>query len=124
MASWTTLTVGFNPEPAGPTKLWAEEAVRCQNELGESPVWCQQTNTLYWVDAPGQALWAWDLMHEPVKVDFHGETVGMVALCSDGRLLLGLSSSGMCAYDPRTGGGGAVDWFARNTFFFVFPLER
>ena len=52
--------------------------MRCENELGESPVWCTQTNTLYWVDAPGQALWRWDLVHEPVKVEFLGETVGMV----------------------------------------------
>lgn len=94
---------GFNASPPGPNKLWPEEVVRCENELGESPVWCTQTNTLYWVDAPGQALWRWDLVHEPVKVEFLGETVGMVALRSNGTLLLGLSESGMCGYDPRTG---------------------
>jgi hypothetical protein len=61
---------GFNASPPGPTKLWAEEVVQCRNELGESPVWSVQTRCLYWVDAPGQALWTWDLTHEPVKVQY------------------------------------------------------
>ena len=92
----------FNSTPPGPRKLWAEEVVRCRNELGESPVWCARTETLYWVDAPGKALWSWDLVHEPVKTSFD-EIVGMVALSADGGLVLGLSDSGMCHYDPRTG---------------------
>lgn len=92
---------GFNATPEGPAKLWAEEVVACDNELGESPVWCAETRTLYWVDAPGRALFSWDLVHEPVKTQFD-EVVGMCALRSNGTLLLGLAS-GLYAYDPRTG---------------------
>eukprot|EP00227_Mantoniella_beaufortii_P010203 CAMPEP_0197590938 /NCGR_PEP_ID=MMETSP1326-20131121/12306_1 /TAXON_ID=1155430 /ORGANISM="Genus nov. species nov., Strain RCC2288" /LENGTH=660 /DNA_ID=CAMNT_0043156253 /DNA_START=110 /DNA_END=2089 /DNA_ORIENTATION=+ len=92
---------GFNANPPGPKKLWAEEVIQCKNELGESPVWDVESNTLYWVDAPGQALWSWDLTHEPVKAEL-GETVGCVALRANGTLLLGLEDSGIVAYDPRT----------------------
>jgi hypothetical protein len=40
---------GFNASPPGPTRLWAEEVAQCKNELGESPVWDVEANTLWWV---------------------------------------------------------------------------
>ena len=61
---------GFDDAPSGPTKLWATEVVTCRNELGESPVWDAETETLYWVDAPGKAVWSWNVgaSGAPVKV--------------------------------------------------------
>ena len=92
---------GFDANPPGPAKLWAEEVAAVKNELGESPVWDAVSQTLHWVDAPGKTLWSWDLVHDPVKAEF-GEVLGFVALRANGTLLLGLSESGIVAYDPRT----------------------
>ena len=92
---------GFNANPDGPAKLFAEEVAEVKNQLGESPVWDVANQTLWWVDAPGKALWSWDLVHDPVKAEM-GEIVGFVALRANGTLLLGLDQSGIVAYDPRT----------------------
>lgn len=92
---------GFNANPGGPLKLWAEEVAPVKNELGESPVWDSVGQQLHWIDAPGKALWSWDLVHDPVKREF-GETLGFVALRANGTLLLGLSESGIVAHDPKT----------------------
>ena len=91
----------FNANPGGPAKLFAEEVAEVKNQLGESPVWDVANQTLWWVDAPGKALWSWDLVHDPVKAEM-GEIVGFVALRANGTLLLGLDQSGIIAYDPRT----------------------
>jgi triosephosphate isomerase len=92
---------GFDASPPGPVKLWAEEVAETKMQLGESPVWCAESRTLYWVDAPGKALWSWDLVHDPIKAEM-GEVCGFVALRANGTLLLGLDQSGIVAYDPRT----------------------
>jgi triosephosphate isomerase len=92
---------GFNYAPPGPEKLWAEEVAAVKNELGESLVWDSVSQQLFWVDAPGKCLWSWDLVHDPVKAEF-GESLGFVALRANGTLLLGLSESGVVAYDPKT----------------------
>jgi L-arabinonolactonase len=92
---------GFNANPGGPLKLWAEEVAPVKNELGESPIWDSVGQQLHWIDAPGKALWSWDLVHDPVKREF-GETLGFVALRANGTLLLGLSESGIVAHDPKT----------------------
>ena len=91
---------GFNPTPAGPTKIWAEEVVPCGNQLGESPIWSQERQMLYWVDAPSGTLYSWDLKSAPQRTNF-GETLGCVALRSNDTLLLGLES-GLHAYEPSS----------------------
>ena len=91
---------GFNPTPTGPTKLWAEEVVPCGNQLGESPIWSEERQMLYWVDAPSGTLYSWDLKSAPQRTNF-GETLGCVALRSKNTLLLGLES-GLHAYEPSS----------------------
>ena len=90
----------FDESPEGPQKLWAEEVVPCGMQLGESPIWSQERQTLYWVDAPSGTLFSWDLKSAPTRTNF-GETLGCVALRSNGTLLLGLES-GLHAFDPST----------------------
>ena len=91
----------FDTTPDGPSKLWATEVVKCRCELGESPVWSQEAQKLYWVSSVGRELWEWDLVSEAKKVDLP-EVVGCVALRAGGTLLLPLES-GIVAYDPATG---------------------
>ncbi len=91
---------GFNPTPTGPTKIWAEEVVPCGNQLGESPIWSEERQMLYWVDAPSGTLYSWDLKSAPQRTNF-GETLGCVALRSKDTLLLGLES-GLHAYEPSS----------------------
>lgn len=91
---------GFNPTPTGPTKIWAEEVVPCGNQLGESPIWSEERQMLYWVDAPSGTLYSWDLKSAPQRTNF-GETLGCVALRSKNTLLLGLES-GLHAYEPSS----------------------
>lgn len=68
--------------------------------VGESPLWCTLTQTLWWVDISGMtvqrlcgddfALWQLD------------EPVGPIALTDAGRLILGMKS-GFAHFDPATG---------------------
>ena len=41
----------MTPEQTPPRELTARVAVACANALGESPIWSQRDNTLYWVSA-------------------------------------------------------------------------
>jgi len=91
----------FRPAPASaPRKLWAAEVVPCKCALGESPVWSEEQQKLYWVSSVGKELWEWDLVHDAVRTDLP-EVVGCVALRSGGTLLLPMES-GIYAYDPST----------------------
>jgi len=82
--------------------LYAEECLETQMELGESPVWSQKDQKLYWVDAPRGTLYSWDLLEEfPDMKESFGETLGCCALMSNGDLILGLAS-GLYQFDPRS----------------------
>lgn len=37
----------------------AELIVDCRNNVGESPIWCADEASLYWVDIPAAKLWRW-----------------------------------------------------------------
>jgi sugar lactone lactonase YvrE len=62
------------------------------NQLGESPIWCERSGRLYWVDITGRALhsyqWA-DGSHRRAALP---EVVGSIALCEAGGLLAALRS--------------------------------
>ena len=89
-------------KPGNPRVLYAEECLQVQMELGESPVWSQKDQTLYWVDAPRGTLYSWNLLDEfPQMKESFGETLGCVALMSSGDLILGLAS-GLYQFDPRS----------------------
>eukprot|EP00958_Prasinococcus_capsulatus_P004326 scaffold401_cov399-Prasinococcus_capsulatus_cf.AAC.10 len=82
-------------------RLWAQEVVKCQNVLGESPVWSAKEGKLYWVSAPEGQVWEWDLHSDP-KCTNVGQLVGCCALRSDGGLILALGNSGIIRYDLET----------------------
>jgi triosephosphate isomerase len=89
-------------KPGTPRVLYAEECLETQMELGESPVWSQKDQKLYWVDAPRGTLYSWDLLEEfPDMKESFGETLGCCALMSNGDLILGLAS-GLYQFDPRS----------------------
>jgi sugar lactone lactonase YvrE len=55
--------------------------------LGESPMWCAQRNTLFWVDVRGPALFALDGRQWSLP-----EVVGGLVLAEDGSLVLAMKS--------------------------------
>jgi sugar lactone lactonase YvrE len=64
--------------------------------LAESPVWCAQRRTLYWIDVRGPTLFALDGSRWTLP-----EIVGGVALADDGRLVLAMKS-GLFLFDTRS----------------------
>ena len=62
------------------------------NILGESPVWCERRQSLYWVDSRAPAL----QMYTPAAgiTGAYGlpETTGSICLCEDGSLLAAMTS--------------------------------
>jgi sugar lactone lactonase YvrE len=76
-------------------------AVRCDNLLGESPVWSVREQSLYWVDIRAPALFR--LNPGDGKVDRWPmpELVGAVVLRQSGGVVVGLQS-GLDAFDPVT----------------------
>ena len=77
------------PKPK-PREFTAKICVACANALGESPVWSERDQTLYWVSAVEGELWRWNLNDSPHKIiPRFGTTLGFVALRKGGGLLLG-----------------------------------
>lgn len=66
-----------------PQEYFAHECVSTKNVLGESPIWSQRDQTLYWISAPEEEVWAWNLKDAPYRRLF-GTTIGCVIL-NDGQ---------------------------------------
>lgn len=64
-----------------PNEFTAREAVPCKNVLGESPVWSTRDQTLYWISAPEEEVWTWNLK-DPAYRRLTGTALGCVALAS------------------------------------------
>lgn len=62
-----------------PRELTARECVTTKNVLGESPVWSVKDNCLYWISAPEEEVWAWNLKDAPYR-RLTGTMLGCVAL--------------------------------------------
>jgi len=80
------------PQQFPPKELMAREVVPCKNILGESPIWSVKDQALYWVSAPEEEVWTWNLVDAPYRRLF-GTTIGCIALKADfsgtgGNLLL------------------------------------
>lgn len=63
---------------------------RCQ--LGESVLWCDRRQVLYWVDIVGAMLWRHDPASGRTLTWPLPEPLACLALAEDGRLLLGLAN--------------------------------
>eukprot|EP00535_Pseudo-nitzschia_heimii_P000348 CAMPEP_0197187052 /NCGR_PEP_ID=MMETSP1423-20130617/15131_1 /TAXON_ID=476441 /ORGANISM="Pseudo-nitzschia heimii, Strain UNC1101" /LENGTH=721 /DNA_ID=CAMNT_0042638529 /DNA_START=201 /DNA_END=2366 /DNA_ORIENTATION=+ len=62
-----------------PKELTALEVVSCKNVLGESPVWSVKNQALYWISAPEEEVWTWNLVDAPYRRLF-GTAIGHIAL--------------------------------------------
>eukprot|EP00543_Licmophora_paradoxa_P002721 CAMPEP_0202443782 /NCGR_PEP_ID=MMETSP1360-20130828/2961_1 /ASSEMBLY_ACC=CAM_ASM_000848 /TAXON_ID=515479 /ORGANISM="Licmophora paradoxa, Strain CCMP2313" /LENGTH=928 /DNA_ID=CAMNT_0049059569 /DNA_START=20 /DNA_END=2806 /DNA_ORIENTATION=+ len=62
-----------------PKELTAREVIPCKNVLGESPVWSVRDQSLYWISAPEEEVWKWNLRDAPYR-RLVGTTLGCVAL--------------------------------------------
>jgi L-arabinonolactonase len=84
----------------------AELVVDSRCELGECVLWCDRREALLWTDIPRGRLWA----HAPdTGTTLHWNLpgrLGCFALCSDGRVLLGMAK-GLFLADPLPGHGTA-----------------
>lgn len=77
--------------------------VDARARLGECPLWCDRTGTLYWTDIESATLGRWCEADGSVRHWTLPERVGSFALCEDGsRLLLGLAS-GIALFDMASG---------------------
>lgn len=75
----------------------------CRNALGESPVWDDRRNLLWWVDTMcGRIHW---LAPDSGATGAHetGDTPGSIGLCDSGRLVVALRRT-VILFDPDTGG--------------------
>jgi L-arabinonolactonase len=76
--------------------------VDAQARLGECPLWCERTNSLWWTDIEACSISRRDASGD-VRHWTLAEKVGSFAFCADGvRLLLGLAS-GVALFDPQSG---------------------
>lgn len=73
--------------------MTAQPAVQldCRNVLGESPVWDEGEQRLYWVNIHAAELWSWQAGGKPHTVKLQ-ERVGAIGLRERGGLVLGLES--------------------------------
>lgn len=80
----------------------ADILVPARNSVGESPVWCPETQTLWWIDVRAPALFRYPWPHGPVQQWPMPAAIGCVALATDGRVIVALAT-GLHRFDPRTG---------------------
>ncbi len=78
-------------------------AAHCADQLGEVPVWCDRTETLWWVDVNRSALRHLDPKTCRVTTfTTRGGRLGSIALREKGGLLLA-TAEGVDFFDPATG---------------------
>ena len=67
----------------------AELVIDCRNDLGETPVWCARTRTLFWIDvtAPGRVFY-WDQARSLVDFYQFEDLVTGLARTAGGELLV------------------------------------
>ena len=65
-----------------PKELTAKEVVHTKNVLGESAVWSTRDQALYWISAPEEEVWTWNLK-DPAYRRLVGTTLGCVAILDD-----------------------------------------
>lgn len=75
-------------------------AVDAQARLGECPLWCERTGSLWWTDIDNARLHRWRPADGQLRQWAMPQRLGSFALCADGeRLLLGLAE-GIALFDP------------------------
>lgn len=74
--------------------------------LGEGPVWDAETGTICWVDILNGTIYQHNVAHGASAIHFN-ETIGAVALCTNGRVLAALQS-GIKLVDRYSGSSSVV----------------
>jgi len=92
-------------DEAGPSAGPFEPVSTYVAALGESPVWCPDTTSVWWVDCVNRML-VNTRPQDATRTWPTPETIGFVALAF-GRVLVGLET-GLFAFDPRSGRFGKV----------------
>ena len=79
-----------------------ELRIDCRNELGETPLWCAEASTLYWIDvtAPGRVFF-WNTGTDAVDFWEFPELVTGIDLMDDGGLLV-RGTNDIIRFDPVT----------------------
>lgn len=84
------------------TRIIATRISPTPDMLGESPIWDDRINRLYWIDSVARTI----RHHDPETGSFGSielpSTIGSIGLCADGRLVAGLVD-GIYLADPATG---------------------
>jgi triosephosphate isomerase len=62
-----------------PIELTARECVSTMNVLGESPVWSVRDQAIYWISAPEEEVWTWNMKDAPYR-RLLGTMLGCVAI--------------------------------------------
>ncbi|MBV8592342.1 MAG: SMP-30/gluconolactonase/LRE family protein, partial [Acetobacteraceae bacterium] len=70
--------------------------------LGETPIWNEQEQALYWVDIRRPAIRRLSYPNDRIETWSMPDLVGSIAFAEDGRLLVALPDS-ICLYDPTSG---------------------
>ena len=76
-------------------------------ELGESPVWDDRRQALFWCDIPNGTIWTYAPAKEEVREIGIGARVGSLGLCESGRLIVAAERS-ILLVDPETGARRAL----------------
>ena len=90
------------PHEIEPTTLDISVVLRARAEIGESPVWSQRTQELYFVDIAGQAIQAYRPSDRRHRVFGLPDLVTSVSLRERGGLVLSLRKT-LAFYEPETG---------------------
>jgi sugar lactone lactonase YvrE len=72
--------------------------------LGESPVWCDRQQALYWADVRGPFVRRYDIATRETRSWPFPELVGSIALRESGHELVIALATSLAIFDPRTGG--------------------
>lgn len=84
------------------TSAAATLRVDCRNQLGEAPLWCEATQTLYWIDVlkPGR-VFHWQLADDCLDFWQFDHLVTGVNLAEGGQLLVH-GKDRILVFDPKT----------------------
>ena len=77
--------------------------LRCENLLGESPLWCARRQRLYWVDIRAPALLACAADGTGLQTWSMPEAIGSFAFCGEDAFVVALKS-GIYRHTPGTAG--------------------
>ena len=80
----------------------AELRLDCGNELGESPVWCESSGTLYWINVTPGRVYHWKPRSGRFDFwEFDGLVTGLNLVRGGGLLVHG--RDGLWRLDPASG---------------------